>query len=173
MTGANATLLAAAVGLITGTIGILGTYSVAIRLENRKAKQLAGIELRKAFAPVLIWLKFTDWSDLHTISPRLKQDFMLHHIAIDQFSIYLSGKQWRNFKKAWYNYYGHDETELEPHRDKIEDILCFEKYDRRNDSIKGKSGTDKAIKNIEAILSFAETSKSKWYHLFLPNKLKQ
>jgi len=163
MTGADATLLAAAVGLITGAIGILGTYSVAIRLENRKAKHLAGIELRKAFAPVLIWLKFTDWNDLHTISPRLKQDFMLHHIAVDQFSLYLSGEQRRNFKKAWYKYYGHDEPEVEPHRGKIEDMLYLEKYDRRNDSIKGKSGKDKAIENIEAIVAYAESQESNWF----------
>jgi len=141
--------------LIVGAIiGAVATYLGAVLIDSRNRKHLAAIELRKTFLPTLTWLRFTGEDKFGRISNRLATDFESHCIAVDHFSLYLSGEQLRNYNKAWLNYYGHD-TEKFPIFDKsFTHMQYFSKYDGHDGH--GKSnGRDMAIQNIETLLAFS------------------
>jgi len=150
--------------VITALVGGLIGYFSARRISTLNTKQTACAELRKAFTPLHTELRFLDWVHTRTISHLFKDSFVSHSIAIDQFRLYISGKQRRDFNKAWQNYYGHDDPRLEQIADQLTDILNFGKYDKDSDS----NGRDTAIKNIEAILAFTESQKPNWF--FCPFK---
>jgi len=141
--------------LIVGAIiGAVATYLGAVLIDSRNRKHFAAIELRKTFLPTLTWLRFTGKDKFGRISGRLVTDFDAHCIAVDHFSLYLRGKQLRNYNKAWLNYYGHDAEKFPSFDKSFTQMQYFSKYDGHN----GPNGCAKAIQNIEAILSFTTST---------------
>jgi hypothetical protein len=139
--------------IVGAFIGAIATYLGAVKINKRNSRNIAAIELRKAFLPTLTWLKFTGEDKFGRISNRLATDFDAHSIAIDQFSIYLSGEQLRNYNQAWLNYYGHDAEKFNCFDKSFTHMQYFSKYDGHDGH--GKSnGRDMAIQNIEALLAF-------------------
>jgi hypothetical protein len=139
MTDADATILAAAVGLITGVIGIIGTYSGAIRLNRRNNKVLAGMRLREAFARELALLQYTEGNSIVDVQHILKTAFEKHHMAVNEFRFFLACDELEAFNKAWREY---------------DDYPDFSEYIVLPAT--AKKDIQKAIDRIEAIRKFTK-----------------
>lgn len=139
MTDADATLLAAAVGLIGGAIGIIGTYSGAIGIARRNNRVMAGMRLREAFARELSMLQYREGYGLPEIPHILKTAFEKHHVAVNEFRFFLTGNELESFNKTWKEYNDY------PDFNKYIVLPATEEKD-----------IQKAIDRIEAIRKFTE-----------------
>ncbi|HJW87741.1 MAG TPA: hypothetical protein VJ440_13995 [Candidatus Brocadiaceae bacterium] len=139
MTDAVAILLAAAVGLITGAIGILGTYAGAIRLARRNNRSLAGMRLREAFIRELSLLQHPEGRGIAEIPHILKIAFEKHQMAVNEFRFFLTGDELNAFNKAWKEY---------------GDYPDFNKYIVLPTT--AEKDIQKAIERINAILEFTK-----------------
>lgn len=139
MTDADATLLAAAVGLIGGAIGIIGTYSGAIRIARRNNRVMAGMRLREAFARELSMLQYHEGYGIAEIPHILKTAFEKHHTAVNEFRFFLTGNELESFNKTWKEY---------------DDYPDFNKYTVLPAT--AEKDIQKVIDRIEAIRKFTE-----------------
>lgn len=155
------------IALISGGFGIIGTmlgawlnHHLSIIRSHFDTRRLIGTRLREAFYPELFSLKFHP-TTVTEVSNLLESAFIKHQIAVNEFRLFLTDKELTGFSKAWQNYYGYPETYQTPL-----DGPSFEKYHKANNF----KGREEAIKNINAILAFAEPPKFKWYHYVFQKK---
>lgn len=124
-------------GAIVGaTIGIIGTYFVAVRLARNHAKTLAGLRLRDAFAPEVVKLQhFVGEEPSGEIPCILEVAFEKHHMAANQFAFFLTKDETKSFTEAWRKY-------------------CTTKDQNKNNFEQYLVAPDEAIDRIYAILEF-------------------
>jgi hypothetical protein len=104
MTDADATLLAAAVGLISGGIGILGTYAGALRITQKNRRSDANIVFYESFRKAIRDFQSTanpPTEPQHILSYHLED----HRAAVYRFKFFLEGGERRCFLAAWEDYY--------------------------------------------------------------------
>ena len=145
---------------ITGAFTIAGvliggyiSHRFAVIKMTYDTRLEANSKLRAAFGEELAILQRRTVDEIETCSI-LEQSLIKHQMAVNDFLIHLRGKEASLFSEAWLCYYGYHE-----HGEKVEHPF-FEKYFHHND----KAGREKAIENIQAILSFANPPTARlWY----------
>ncbi|MBI5376376.1 MAG: hypothetical protein HZA77_13165 [Candidatus Schekmanbacteria bacterium] len=152
--------------LIAGGFAIVGTmtgswlnHRLSIIRSQYDIKQLAGMRVREAFASELATLQL-DSDPALNVSSFLKDAFIKHKIAVNEFMLFLTNKELTVFNKVWHEYYS------SPEIPDTHEGLFFEKYSKIIDP----KGKEKAIKNIEALLRFAAPPKLKLYHNLFKRK---
>ncbi len=122
-------------------LGAWGTYRFSINLAALNAKRFAGMKLREAFGPELAKLRHSQTLIPGAVesSAVLKQGFLKHEIAVNEFRFFLQGAELESFNKVWREYYGGP----------ADDRPNFSQYANVSpDEIK------EALDRIEAILAF-------------------
>lgn len=160
----------------TGIIGVLGTvlgvllggpvtyyyakvliettHKNAINLIQRQEFNKAATEFRNAFLCELIFLKYNaglpECERTYTsLDEFLRAGYIFRHLkAFDIFKDHLPAKERDNINKTWKKYCHHPDNP---------EVLYFEQYSTKNVSKeREKEFKELALKNIEAILEFAE-----------------
>lgn len=144
MTEAEATLVGALVG---GTIGVVGTYFGALRIERIKIRYVVNNKLREAFAVELATLQRAD--DKFNHIALLESSFIKHQIAANEFTDFLTRSELCAFNKAWHKYYNYPKQIPNP----LDGPFFGTKYPNTS------KGRNDAIKSIEDILAFSNPSK--------------
>ncbi|MCW7551615.1 hypothetical protein NX722_02935 [Endozoicomonas gorgoniicola] len=135
--------------------GVVGQRFIVIQMLYN-TRWAANTKLQEAFNEELAILQRKTVDEAETCAI-LERSVIKHQIAVNDFLIHLKEEEAIDFTDAWLRYYGYHEEDA-----KAEDVF-FEKYFHHND----KEGRDNAIKNIQAILSFANPPVVKpWYQFW-------
>jgi len=149
-------IIAGGFSIVGAAIGGLSSYYLGIVKTAIDAKRIAGIRLREAFGEELATLQRVRINEAETTS-LLKGAFVKHQMAVNDFMLHLSGSELESFSDAWLKYYGCYRNE------KKQDVEFFDKYFHHCD----KEGRNKAIININSLLSFANPPKVKSWYSFI------